>query len=49
LIDTAENSAEVVVKIYAMGGMKQTIAREERVALGTRVGVTPLASAVALY
>ncbi|MGS8722468.1 rhamnulose-1-phosphate aldolase, partial [Salmonella enterica subsp. enterica serovar Infantis] len=30
-------------------GMKQTITREELVALGKRLGVTPLASAVALY
>ncbi|ELL82930.1 rhamnulose-1-phosphate aldolase, partial [Salmonella enterica subsp. enterica serovar Enteritidis str. SE30663] len=28
---------------------KQTITREELVALGKRFGVTPLASAVALY
>lgn len=49
LIDTAEKSAEVLVKIYSMGGMKQTITREELVALGKRFGVTPLASAVALY
>ncbi|HAB3988634.1 TPA_asm: rhamnulose-1-phosphate aldolase [Salmonella enterica subsp. enterica] len=49
LIDTAEKSAEVLVKIYSMGGMKQIITREELVALGKRFGVTPLASAVALY
>ncbi|MBW3158433.1 rhamnulose-1-phosphate aldolase, partial [Salmonella enterica] len=49
LIDTAEKSAEVLVKIYSMGGMKQTITREELVALGKRFGVTPLASAVDLY
>lgn len=49
LIDTAEKSAEVLVKIYSMGGMKQTITREELVALGKRFGVTPLASAVELY
>ena len=49
LIDTAEKSAEVLVKIYSMGGMKQTITREELVALGKRFGVTPLASALALY
>ena len=44
-----EKSAEVLVKIYSMGGMKQTITREELVALGKRFGVTPLASALALY
>lgn len=31
-----------------MGGMKQTINREELIALGQRFGVTPLASALAL-
>ena len=49
LIDTAEKSAEVLVKIFSMGGMKQTISREELVALGKRFGVTPLASAIELY
>ena len=48
LIDTAEKSAEVLVKIYSMGGMKQTITRAELIALGKRFGVTPLASALAL-
>jgi rhamnulose-1-phosphate aldolase len=42
LIDTAEKSAEVLVKVYSMGGMKQTITREELIALGKRFGVTPL-------
>ncbi len=37
------------VVIYSMGGMKQTITRKHRLALGKRFGVTPLASAVALY
>ena len=32
-----------------MGGMKQTITREQLVALGERFGVTPLAAALALY
>ncbi|ELN2737141.1 rhamnulose-1-phosphate aldolase [Pluralibacter gergoviae] len=49
LIDTAEKSAEVLVKVYSMGGMKQTITREQLAALGERFGVTPLASALALY
>lgn len=48
LIDTAEKSAQVLVKVYSMGGMKQTISREELIALGKRFGVTPLASALAL-
>ncbi|MBJ5871330.1 rhamnulose-1-phosphate aldolase, partial [Salmonella enterica subsp. enterica serovar Derby] len=49
LIDTAEKSAEVLVKIYSMGGMKQTITREELIALGKRFGVTPMQSALDLY
>lgn len=48
LIDTAEKSAQILVKVYSMGGMKQTISREELIALGKRFGVTPLASALAL-
>ncbi|MBS1206769.1 MAG: rhamnulose-phosphate aldolase [Proteobacteria bacterium] len=49
LIDTAEKSAEVLVKIYSMGGMKQTISQQELIALGKRFGVTPLQSALDLY
>ncbi|MCU6167665.1 rhamnulose-1-phosphate aldolase, partial [Enterobacter roggenkampii] len=49
LIDTAEKSAEVLVKVYAMGGMKQTIPREALIALGKRFGVSPLQSALDLY
>lgn len=48
LIDTAEKSAEVLVKVLSMGGMKQTIRREELVALAARFGVTPLQSALDL-
>ena len=32
-----------------MGGMKQTITREELIALGKRFGVTPLRSALEIY
>ena len=46
LIDTAEKSAEVLVKVISMGGMKQTISRDELIALGKRFGVTPRASAL---
>ena len=49
LIDTAEKSAEVLVKVYSMGGMKQTIPREALISLGKRFGVTPLQSALDLY
>lgn len=48
LIDTAEKSAEILVKVLSMGGMKQTISREELAALAARFGVTPLAGALAL-
>ena len=48
LIDTAEKSAEVLVKVISMGGMKQTISRDELIALGKRFDVTPLASALEL-
>ncbi|MBJ3814343.1 rhamnulose-1-phosphate aldolase [Shimwellia pseudoproteus] len=48
LIDTAEKSAEILVKVLSMGGMKQTITREQLAALADRFGVTPLAGALAL-
>ncbi|MBL7635493.1 rhamnulose-1-phosphate aldolase [Atlantibacter hermannii] len=48
LIDTAEKSAEILVKVISMGGMKQTISRDELIALGKRFDVTPLASALEL-
>jgi len=41
LIDTAEKSSEVLVKVISMGGMKQTISTQELIALGKRFGVTP--------
>ncbi|MEC5317606.1 rhamnulose-1-phosphate aldolase [Brenneria populi subsp. brevivirga] len=46
LIDTAEKSAEILVKVIAMGGMKKTISRDQLIALGKRFGVTPRASAL---
>lgn len=46
LIDTAEKSAEVMMKVRSMGGKKQTISRAELVALGERFGVTPMAAAL---
>lgn len=46
LIDTAEKSSEILVKVLSMGGMKQTITREQLIALGERFGVTPLAQAL---
>ena len=44
-----EKSAEVLVKVLSMGGMKQTITREELIALGKRFNVQPLQSALDLY
>lgn len=46
LIDTAEKSAEIMVKVRSMGGKKQTISRDELIALGKRFGVTPMAQAL---
>ncbi|MGL6021043.1 MAG: rhamnulose-1-phosphate aldolase [Gibbsiella quercinecans] len=46
LIDTAEKSSEVLVKVIAMGGMRQTITTEQLIALGERFGVTPMAAAL---
>lgn len=41
LIDTAEKSSEVIVKVLSMGGMRQSITSEQLVALGERFGVKP--------
>ncbi|NDL64212.1 rhamnulose-1-phosphate aldolase [Acerihabitans arboris] len=46
LIDTAEKSAEIMVKVRSMGGKRQTISRDELIALGQRFGVMPMASAL---
>lgn len=46
LIDTAEKSAEILVKVIAMGGKKQTISTEELIALGQRFDVKPFAAAL---
>lgn len=42
LIDTAEKSAEIAVKVLSMGGKKQTIETEQFVLLAERFGVTPI-------
>jgi rhamnulose-1-phosphate aldolase len=42
LIDTAEKSAEILVKVLSMGGKKQTIKVEELKALAERFNVKPL-------
>ncbi|MCU5775565.1 rhamnulose-1-phosphate aldolase [Erwiniaceae bacterium BAC15a-03b] len=46
LIDTAEKSSEVLVKVISMGGMKQTISTAELIALGERFGVRPWQAAL---
>lgn len=46
LIDTAEKSAEIMVKVLSMGGKQQTISREQLIALAARFDVTPLAAAL---
>ncbi|PJG82226.1 rhamnulose-1-phosphate aldolase [Caviibacterium pharyngocola] len=42
LIDTAEKSAEILVKVLSMGGKRQTIKTEEFKLLAERFGVTPM-------
>nr|WP_024968109.1 rhamnulose-1-phosphate aldolase [Pantoea sp. IMH] len=46
LIDTAEKSSEVVVKVISMGGMRQSITTQELIALGARFGVKPWQAAL---
>jgi rhamnulose-1-phosphate aldolase len=46
LIDTAEKSAEILVKVLSMGGKKQTIQTAELQALAQRFGVIPFAAAL---
>lgn len=46
LIDTAEKSAEILVKVLSMGGKKQTITTEQLIALSERFNVKPMASAL---
>lgn len=46
LIDTAEKSAEIMVKVLSMGGKKQTISTQELIALAARFSVTPMAAAL---
>lgn len=46
LIDTAEKSAEVLVKVLSMGGKRQTITTEQFRLLAQRFDVTPLEDAL---
>ncbi|WP_312240678.1 rhamnulose-1-phosphate aldolase [Pantoea sp.] len=46
LIDTAEKSSEVIVKVLSMGGIRQSITTEQLIALGERFGVKPWQAAL---
>lgn len=48
LIDTAEKSAEILVKVLSMGGPRRTISRRNLADLARRFGVEPLPEALAL-
>jgi len=48
LIDTVEKSSELLFKIIAMGGPRQTISTQNLIDLARHFGVKPLASALAL-
>lgn len=48
LIDTAEKSAEILVKVLAMGGARQSMTTQNLVDLAKRFNVEPLSSALAL-
>lgn len=48
LIETVEKSAEMLVKIVAMGGARQTISTQNLVALARRFDVVPMPEALAL-
>jgi rhamnulose-1-phosphate aldolase len=46
LIDTAEKSAEITVKVISMGGVRQSITTDQLIALAERFKVTPYAPAL---
>lgn len=46
LIDTAEKSAEILVKVISMGGRKHQFTREQLIALGERFKVVPMPEAL---
>ncbi len=48
LIDTAEKAADVLMRVIAMGGPRQTMTQQNLIDLAARFKVTPLASAMAL-
>ncbi|MBU6298610.1 MAG: rhamnulose-1-phosphate aldolase [Alphaproteobacteria bacterium] len=48
LIETVEKSAEMLVKIVAMGGARQTISTQNLIALARRFDVVPMPEALAL-
>lgn len=48
LIDTVEKSAEVLVKVLSMGGVRQSISTQNLIDLAKRFGVTPMPEALAV-
>lgn len=48
LIDTAEKSAQILVKVISMGGLRQSLTTAQLIALARRFGVCPLPSALNL-
>jgi rhamnulose-1-phosphate aldolase len=48
LIDTAEKSAEILVKVISMGGARQTMTTQNLVDLAKRFAVEPFAAAISL-
>lgn len=48
LIDTAEKSAEILVKVISMGGIRHTIATQELLDLANRFQVNPMREAIEL-
>ncbi len=48
LIDTAEKSADILMRVIAMGGPRQSMSIDNLRDLAARFNVTPLASAIAL-
>jgi rhamnulose-1-phosphate aldolase len=48
LIDTAEKAADILMRVLAAGGPRQTMSHQNLIDLAARFNVTPLASAMAL-
>ena len=48
LIDTAEKAAEILVKVLAMGGARQSVSSEDLERIAKHYGLTPMAEAMEL-